>query len=384
MKENPISSASVRQLLSLVRASLWQTGIDLKPFRNMAVDWDEIGNLSIQQTVGALAINAALSLPEGLCPPIEWANKGQAILRRIRLSNLLLDSCVVEVAAKLKEGNVPFILLKGQAFARAYPDATLRQCGDIDLYVGKDNFLRAIKLSLQEGWSPKENDAMSDKHYGCKLKGVLIELHRIAGQLPGRQSDMKFQQWSRRMLSGSQNVVVIEGENIPAPPPLFNVIFVFMHLYLHFINGGIGLRHVCDWVMLLHNHYNDIDVEELKKLLNDFGLSRAWRSFTPVAVKYLGLPEKECPLYSPEYIDKARKILSLIIDEGNFGFLRHKTIRRPKGYLAGKTYSFFLVSGLLMRKFQIDPTTAATIYRRYIYNGIGKVFSDITKKKEDS
>ena len=185
------------------------------------------------------------------------------------------------------------------------------------------------------------------------------------------------------MLDDSQKIVVIEGEPIPVPPPIFNVIFVFMHLYLHFINGGIGLRHVCDWVMLMHKHYNEIDVEELEKRLKDFGLSKAWRSFTPIAVEYLGLPEKECPLYSPEYIDKSGKIFSLIIDEGNFGFLRHKTIKRPKGYLAGKTYSFFIVTGLLLRKFQIDPTNTATMYRRYIYNGIGKVFSDLIKKKED-
>ena len=123
-------------------------------------------------------------------------------------------------------------------------------------------------------------------------------------------------------------------------------------------------------------------MKELEKLLREFGLSRAWRTFTPIAVGYLGLPEKECPLYSPRCISKARRILSLIIDEGNFGFFRRKTIRRPKGYIAGKTYSFLRYSGLLLRKFQIDPVTTAKVYTKYIHNGAARVFSDITKRRD--
>lgn len=382
MSRDSISSAPVTQLLALVRASLWQSGVDLAPFRGAEVDWDEIARLAMQQTVGGLMINAALSLPEVLRPEDQWQAKGRSFLRCNSLTHLLLDGCAAQAYSKLKQAGIPALLLKGQAYARAYPEAMLRQCGDIDLYIGQENFMRAIEASKHFGWTPKEKYAMSEKHYGCKLRGVDIELHRIAGLLPRRKSDMKFRQWSRRILSDTQNTVVINGEHIRVPSPLFNVIFVFLHLYHHFISGGIGLRHVCDWTILLHKHYNEIDEVELEGLLKDFGLYRAWRTFTPIAVDYLGLPEKECPFYSPAYMEKAKKILSLIITEGNFGCLKRKSFKRPKGYLAGKIYSFLNYSRLLWRKFKIDPCNCLTIYRRYIYEGTHKVFSDLVKKRD--
>lgn len=382
MSRDYISPAPVTQLLALVRGSLWQTDVDLAPFRCAEVDWDEIARLAMQQTVGGLAINAALSLPEGLRPDEEWQTKGRSFLRRNSMTHLLLDGCVVQAYSKLKEAGIPAALLKGQAYARAYPEAILRQCGDIDLYIGQENFMRAVEASTHFGWTPKEKYAMSEKHYGCKLRGVDIELHRIAGLLPRQKSDMKFRQWSHSILSDTQNTVVINGEHIRVPSPLFNVIFVFLHLYRHFISGGIGLRHVCDWTMLLHKHYNEIYEEELEGLLKDFGLYRAWHTFTPIAVDYLGLPEKECPFYSPAYMKKAKKILSLMIAEGNFGCLKRKSFKRPKAYLAGKTFSFLNYSSSLWRKFKIDPCTCLTIYGKYIYEGVGKVVCDLIKKRD--
>ncbi len=377
MKECFASEISVRQLLSLVRASLWQTPVDCRLFVDRPVDWEEIGRLSVQQTVGALALNAALTLPKEVAPPKDWILKACSFLERNRRTHQLLDKGVAEASARFAEAGIPSVLLKGQAYARAYPDPTLRQCGDIDLYIGEENYRQAYMVTKELGWESDERFASDAKHYGCINKGgVRIELHRIAGQLPSRSADRRFQEWSRKQLQPCRSGI-IGGEPIDVPAPAFDVIFVFMHLYLHFINGGIGLRHLCDWVMLLHAHCKEIDVKHLEQLLEEFHLLRGWRFFTPIAVGYLGLPENECPLYSPECARAADRIMSFIIREGNFGRARQRRAVRPRGYLARKAYSFRLLTSRLYSKFWLDPNAVMKYYGSFVMAGSKKVIKDM-------
>lgn len=371
------SSPAVGQLLALVRASLWQTPIDCGPFTLGAVDWDAIGRMAMQQTVGSLAINAAIRLPAELRPPKDWLHKAYPFIERNRLTHSLLDHTAAEVFARLKEDGLSPVLLKGQAYARAYPDPTLRQCGDIDIFVGEDNYHRAYLAAKKAGWMCEDKFRPDAKHYCCTVNGVSIELHRIAGYIPYPAANRRFQEWSRQQLTSSENTMIIGGEPIKVPTPLFDVVFVFMHLYLHFIIGGIGLRHICDWAMLLHAHHKEIDVECLEKLLKEFHLLNGWRYFAPIAVSQLGLPENECPFYSPEYGKEAERIFSYIIKEGNFGRAKQKPAKIPKGYVARKAYSFRIYTAQLFSKLWVDPWVVLMYYADYVGDGTARVIKDM-------
>lgn len=382
MKANRISAPLTRQFLALVRATLWQRSVDCRLFSDYTVDWEAIGKLSLQQTVGNLVIKGAMSLPPELLPPKAWLRYGYSFLERNRRTHLLLDSCVAEAVKHLKEEGIKAILLKGQAYARYYPQSDLRQCGDIDLYVGERNYFPAYKAACKFGWESTEKFIPDSKHYGCALRGTRIELHRLAGRFPTRSVNDRFQKWSQCQLSANERNVSIGGEKIPLPPPIFDIIFVFMHLYLHFINGGIGLRHVCDWVLLLHAYSGDIDRHELEARLKDFRLLKPWCLFTPIAVEHLGLPESECPFYRPQYRKEADKILSFILKEGNFGRYATEGSRRPKGYLKGKLYSFRRHSKKMFSCLSIDPDTVLRHYSSFLFKGTKIVLTDILKKTD--
>ncbi len=371
-----VSCATVSQMLALIRASLWQTPVECQPFDVLPIDWDEIGRMSEKQTVGPLAFTTALKMPENRRPPKEWILKAYALIKRNRRTHDLLDRCVAESCCKLSEKGIRPVLLKGQAYALAYPDKALRQCGDIDLYVGEENYRNAYLVTKELGWESNEQFDPNAKHYGCSLNGVRIELHRVAGILPTFRSNMLFQKWSHRQLQVNR-YIDIEGKDIAVPTPLFDVLFVFKHMYNHFINGGIGLRHVCDWAMLLHAHHKEIDTVELERFLKDFRLLRGWRLFAPIAVRYLGLPENECPLYSRKYFRNAERILSFIIKEGNFGRATGKKTRRPKSYPIRKLYSFVWVTGKLAPKLSIDPQLILMEYINLLRDGVIRVLKDI-------
>lgn len=367
-------------MLALLRASLWQTSDRCLPLGVSVLDWNEIGRLAMQQTVGPLVFNAAMQLPKQLRPQKEWMFRAYSIVERTRKAHALLDAVVVEACAKFSEAGIQPVLLKGQAYARVYPDPTLRQCGDIDLYVGEENFRQAYEAAKEFGWRCDERFRSDTKHHACFNKEALIELHRVAGQLPSRSSNLRFQQWSKTQLL-SDKTIVIEGVKIQVPTPIFDVIFVFLHLYHHFINGGIGLRHLCDWTMLLHSHRDAIDTDELERLLREFNLIKGWRLCAPIAVDFLGLPESECPLYSPEYKKEAERIMTFIIKEGNFGRARRRTSAAPRAYLARKAYSFRMVASRLYVKFRIDPETVIRYFGSFVTHGTRGFIKEILAKK---
>ncbi len=384
MKETIISTSTTQQLLSLVRASLWQTPVDTRPSQDALtsgsyINWDAITTMALQQTVGVSAFTAALTLPPQLLPSKEWRHKAYSFIERNRRTHLLLDSCVAEATQLLKEVDIPNVLLKGQAYARNYPASTLRQCGDIDLYVGEANYRKAYEATKKLGWQSTEEFIPKSKHYGCALKGVRIELHRLAGILSSPKANRKFQEWSTQQLLHSNRKINIDKEEISLPTPIFDVIFVFLHLYHHFINGGIGLRQVCDWVTLLHTHSNSIDHNELTHRLKEFQLLKPWQAFTPIAVQYLALPEYECPLYSPKYTKRAEKIFSFILKEGNFGRYRASVKPCPKGYWQQKIYAFRQVNSKMLPRLSVDPWRILNTYTRTLYSGMRGIIYHILR-----
>ena len=377
---NQSNSLPAHQMLALVRSSLWQKPVDETLFSKDDVDWKMIAKLALQHTVGILTFEAALSLSATLRPSKEWIQKALAFIENNRRTHILVDRCAAEAIGRLQDEGIEVTMLKGQAYARAYPRPEMRQCGDIDLYVGEHNYHPAYEAAKRFGWKCEERFIPGAKHYGCRINGVRIELHRVAGKLSLNTADRKFQQWSNIQISISDTTITIGGEDIPVPTPIFDIVFVFLHLYHHFLSGGIGLRHVCDWTILMHAHSNEINHSELKKILKEFRLMRAWKCFAPIAVKYLGLPESECPLFSERYIKQSERILLTILKDGNFGRARRSAYKFPQGYLAWKLYSFRRNSLSQMKKLWIDPNTISRAYGSYVIKGITRIIKDMIKR----
>lgn len=377
MDANLISDQLVSQLLSLIRASLWQKPVESGTFSKSEVDWNLIGTLSSQQTVVILVIRGALSLPEDLMPPKEWLHKAYSVVERNLRTHLLLNESVATATRELNRSGIRSVLLKGQAYSLYYPDPNLRQCGDIDMYVGSTYYREAYETAHRSGWDCKESFSPESKHYGCFIGRVRLELHKQASVLPFLNADRKFQKWSQTELTQSVNYAVIGGEKVILPSALFDVVFVFLHLYLHFLRSGIGLRQLCDWVMILHSHRNRINRQQLEALLKELHLMQVWRIFSPIAVDYLGLPESEMPFYSPKYEKKAKKVLSLILTEGNFGKYALNRGERPENYMLGKLFSLRSQTRILISRLSISPSHVAISFLKMITVGIKAVLMDI-------
>lgn len=363
--------ASSREIfLALVRSALWR-----KPFEvdESMPDWTEILRLAEQQTVMGLVADSLRFLPESMRPSGEMYRKLQMKAVLIAQSHALLNMKLAQTVRFLESNGLNTVLFKGQGVALNYPDPITRQCGDIDLYVGEKSFQKALDLLKPDEQMDKYRYI---KHFDYDDGGVHVEIHRIAEILPGWRKNRLFQQWTVRNLEQSSlRRVEIAGEMINLPPVNFDALYIMNHIWHHFVQGGIGLRQLCDWTMYLHKFHGDIDKDLLKADLHRFGLSEAWQILGCIAVEYLGLPPEELPLYTGEYKDKSDMILQIIWSEGNFGKYSKGATPRPVGYIQGKLHSFRRNSSRYGRLIPISPVYMMKAWASYMVTGILNVFN---------
>lgn len=358
------------QFFSLLRAGLWGSPINEGLF-SRDIYWDEILKMADMQTVNGILFDGIAKLPSEKQPPVLLMRKLYQTIIRIERSHELLNKTLEKIVPALQEEGIHPILLKGQGVAQNYPNPVRRQCGDIDLYVGEKNCKKAADVSLLIGAIPEEKTKReSPKHKNFYLGEVSLELHFLVEKLHNPIYNLKFQRWTTLHLSGSElRRWNINNFNIILPPINFDALYIFNHLFHHFIAGGVGLRQLCDWMLYLHKFKNQINKEELLHDLKSFGLLRAWQIFGNILVDVLGLAKDDFPFYVDRYTETAEKILQKVLEVGNFGFYNSKRGQRPAGYLSGKFHSLLFRQKWLLSIFPTLPKEVFTFYIWYWYDG---------------
>lgn len=352
-------ATSQQQFIELLRAGLWGEKADEGLFRG-GVDWKEVLKIARQQTVQGVVCDSIETLPQELWPPKDVLHR----LMMDRTKNVqmhgLLNSIVREVVEELDSRNVPSLLLKGQGVAQNYRRPESRSCGDIDLYVGMDNFHKAGEIIGR--MTGEEAGPESDHHIQLHFKGVEIELHKKADYMPGIRMNRDLQAWTVESLDNnfSNNTLPVwdnAGTAVRLAPATFDAFFILHHAVRHMTVGGIGFRQLCDWTMYLHKHHAEIDIAMLQEKLERFRMKAVWQEFGLIAVNILGLPPAELPL-APAHMDstKTDKILRQIFISGNFGHADGKRKDNSKTtYIKRKWRSFRFQSLRLMKLIGLFP-----------------------------
>lgn len=367
-------------LLELLRIAIWN--LPVEHFHTaQQTDWNAVLNMAEDSTVGPLVAQSIQRISE-------YAEKDQhipdAIIDRcltlqftaIRNSQKL-NSVLLTVNRAIKErAHFSPILLKGQACAQRYPEPALRTCGDIDLFVGADHVDAAIE-SLTGIYDEGSVDRAHEKHYNVKCQGVEIELHRTVITLNNEPENDHINHWTlQRLKTQPHSTAVINGQDIRIPDPLFETVFLFYHLWRHYLYEGIGLRQLCDWTLCLHANHSHINHDELRQVLRSFGIMDAWQSFGSLIVNSLGLPREEFPLYNRWYQFKAPYLAHEIITIGNFGREGRRQFEqgKPQGWFSHRFYTFTHKSHTLLRRFIICPKDGWPKILHFYTNGLSRLF----------
>ena len=92
---------------------------------------------------------------------------------RIEQSHAVLNDRLTRLVPMFQAEGINAILLKGQGMARYYPNPLRRQCGDIDLYIGMEDYDKACELV--ETWGiVSGNRIVSYKHFHFDWEGWIL------------------------------------------------------------------------------------------------------------------------------------------------------------------------------------------------------------------
>ncbi len=313
-------------LLNLVRSSLWGTPLDYRGRSMNRLQYKDLMELAEEQTVVGLVAAGLMTSGVKLDAddvPVMYAQ--QQVIRR---KNAELDEAVVALCQNMSQAGIRIVVMKGQTLAALYPDAGLRQSGDIDFYCHPDDWDKAIAL-IRDTWHKEISDYLSVKHVEFDIDGIQYEMHCMLTNFARPRHQRYWDEVVVPSIWDNPSAVRINGYEVPRLYATCNVLYTFVHIFYHLILEGIGLRQFIDLAMLLtslqgrgEDEMRDdvLDVALLEKHLEGLGLKKAFMAVGAVLTEHLGMSQEVLPFaLTDEDKERGEELLENVLERGNFG-----------------------------------------------------------------
>lgn len=305
-------------------------------------EWKQLFLFLQQQSLLGVALPMLKTLPREQCPtgdlPLVWYTLGD----RLRLMNADLNRKCVEVSQWFEEHGFHTCILKGQGNAAMYPDPSLRNSGDIDVWLwprtvngkrlmvngegGTGTLLSKTSLKKRRAEILKfvrtslgEQDVFYHHVDFPMFEGTEVEVHFMPTWMNSYFNNNKLQRFLEAEAEASfhNETSIGEGQVIHTPTWVMNVVFQLIHIQKHLFAEGIGLRQVMDYYYLLLRRGSEDECQKVLDVVHDLGLDTFLASLQWVLQQVFGLKDE----YLIGTTDKENGALLLgeILSGGNFG-----------------------------------------------------------------
>ena len=263
-------------------------------------EWQDIFLLIKKHALLGVGFTAVERLhTKGIVCPAELRIKWYALAVHIERRNRLLNGLCKKVTEQYEHDGLSTCILKGQGNILNYPKelGTRRQSGDIDVWATPIKYLihtenteghgcpqadGGIKIAVQTG----KNEVEYEEYHGHKaireyvrmqyrlqgidaspkacyhhidapdMDGVKVEVHYRPTFCRSFVRNRRMQKWFDTLASECMSNRISEGFSVPTAS--FNVVYQMAHLFEHYFEGGIGLRHIMDYYFALKAWQKDI------------------------------------------------------------------------------------------------------------------------------
>ena len=302
-------------LFALLRFSI---GVD-KQFdsRLTAEQWQQLYEEAKRQAMRGVLYDGVRRLDASAAPPLPIAMKWARNRETLNGLNELFNSEAACLTELFESRGHHTAILKGQANARLYPDPQSRQPGDIDIWVdgGRQSVEEMLDgLGMMEG---ADTDQAHHIHLAGSAAKVPVEVHnRPSHGNFNRRTNARLQAWLMAQLEQGVEMCP-EGFRTPSLP--FALVMQLSHISVHLLLGGVGMRQITDYYMLLRAASAE-ERQLVSDNLKQMGLYHISGALMWVLGEILHL-EPELMLTRPNR-RRGRWMLNRIIDSGNFGIQR--------------------------------------------------------------
>lgn len=360
---------------SLLRSGLWGGAPEIPEGFG---DWGKVARLAKSQSVLGVVGDVMLS-DKRIAAQLsaEMKTKIKTFIMANMMTHGKLNGVLVNVVSHLSAAGIRSVLLKGQGLAQYYPKPELRQCGDIDLYVGLERYADSYDVVKPLATQIDDRKALEvGKHYDFFVGKVAVEMHRYSDRYPTPKLDRIYHEVSLKGLNEDLVPLMFSGQTVYTPSDEYNAFYIFSHLFHHFLINGLGARQLCDWMLFLRARSSHIDMSSLETILRRLDMLKPWQAFGCVLVKYFGMPAESFPFYDSAQEHKADNIVRRLLDEGNFGKERDVYKKRGRNYLLNKTWAMLAHIGRSIGLLFLFPRHSFRQIGHTISNGFAKVWND--------
>ena len=297
---------------------------------DLSSDYKQIMQIAAKQSTVALHAGALLN-NEQVDPNLrKWLQAQYAYNIQAQMTR---GKWMMNIVKILQDNNIPVVLMKGYSLAVLYGNPDLREQGDVDLYVGKERYHEACEL-LRNAYPNSfwQSEEEGSKHFIFIPKedmSLIVELHHQTAEFTAEKDTLY---WLSLEAEGmTKNLGTIAGTSLRTPEPAFNALYIFVHLWHHFISTGCSWRQLTDWALTLRESKDYIDPQKLRRQLTALHLLKPWQALGYLVCKRLQLPEDTMPLYTDKYRHLAKKLDTLILRDGHGGRKQHyfHLMKRP-------------------------------------------------------
>lgn len=312
-----------RQLLALLSAALFdrepQTDLFTEDTRQ---DWEAITKLSKEQSVLGLVVERMLTMPKELQAErplrIELALGLELVLRHYKAYNKKLQAIYQEY----EDEGLFTVMLKGLTMSKLYPRPELRSLGDVDLFLPKTgDYDRANAWVKSKGYRLHGSSIYEQAYVRDRL---MVENHRLLSYFGIPRYDKALSEIIEQIdRADDWAYITIEDRRYRTLPLELNAVYTFHHILHHFSYLGIGLRQICDWILLLKEQGERLNIDVFNDYAQRLDLLRPMQLFALMAVRHLSVPADIFPFALPAD-RRSEELADLIIRDtfegGNFGF----------------------------------------------------------------
>lgn len=260
-----------------------------------------------------------------------------------------------ELHELMTSNNIPYVAMKGLVSAMYYPEPNLRSMGDVDFLVAKETVPQAGKLLESIGFIVDHGEEDDGIHIAYTRSPMSIwELHHCVNGIPNNDVGELIKAEIDKAISTAETIEV-DGSTCRLPDKLHHGLIMLLHTASHLTSEGVGLRHLCDWVVFA-SALSDAEFREIfEKKLKSFGLWQFAQVLTLLGINYLGAPKRVWALEAVEShkVDDVtiEGLMNDILSGGNFGFKDMNRYREIK-YISDRSEGTVGKSGILRQGFK--------------------------------
>jgi hypothetical protein len=142
-----------------------------------------------------------------------------------------------------------------------------------------------------------------------------VEMHYHVEVLLNLWKNRKLQKWLKK----HKEQLFDKHNDFVTPTTGFNVFYILLHIYRHFLYEGVGFRQIIDYYFVLKNLNDNDKINEsyAYKAVCEFGMEKFARGLMWVMHEALGM-SREWMLWEPDERE-GRYILKQVMMGGNFG-----------------------------------------------------------------